>query len=226
VGTAAHVSDLSQTHALLHGEEKVAHADAGYTGVEKRPEIVAQHPGVEWRVAARRSKIKALAEGWAKDLTQAFEKLKARVRARVEHPFHIVKNLFHHRKVRYRGWPRIPPNCTCSSPWPIWSSPSARCWPRPGPEKRPGHRRTARRASPCAPRGLAALAGPAPNHPQHRHRVSRARQTQRQFTTDAPALFSASINSETKFTEEPEDSSKNRFLPPHFSGSDYRTCRR
>jgi IS5 family transposase len=226
VGTAAHVSDLSQTHALLHGEEKVAHADAGYTGVEKRPEIVAQHPGVEWRVAARRSKIKALAEGWAKDLTQAFEPLKARVRARVEHPFHIVKNLFHHRKVRYRGWPRIPPNCTCSSPWPIWSSPSARCWPRPGPEKRPGHRRTARRASPCAPRGLAALAGPAPNHPQHRHRVSRARQTQRQFTTDAPALFSASINSETKFTEEPEDSSKNRFLPPHFSGSDYRTCRR
>jgi IS5 family transposase len=97
------VSDLSQTHALLHGEEKVAHADAGYTGVEKRPEIVAQHPGVEWRVAARRSKIKALAEGWAKDLTQAFEPLKARVRARGEHPFHIVKNLFHHHKVRYRG---------------------------------------------------------------------------------------------------------------------------
>jgi len=25
------------------------------------------------------------------------------VRARVEHPFHVVKNLFRHRKVRYRG---------------------------------------------------------------------------------------------------------------------------
>ena len=38
-----------------------------------------------------------------KDLTLGFEKLKARARALVEHPFHIVKNLFKHRKVRYRG---------------------------------------------------------------------------------------------------------------------------
>ena len=103
VGTAAHVSDLSQAHALLHGEEQTAHADAGYTGVEKRAEILAQHPRVEWWVALKRGKVKALAEGWVKDLTQGFETLKARVRARVEHPFHIVKNLFHHRKVRYRG---------------------------------------------------------------------------------------------------------------------------
>ena len=39
-GTAANVSDISQTHELLHGEEKVVHADAGYIGVEKRPEII------------------------------------------------------------------------------------------------------------------------------------------------------------------------------------------
>ncbi len=32
VGTAAHVSDLSLAHALLHWEEQTAHADAGYTG--------------------------------------------------------------------------------------------------------------------------------------------------------------------------------------------------
>ncbi|MDA1278329.1 MAG: transposase, partial [Verrucomicrobia bacterium] len=100
---SANVSDLSQAHALLHGEEQRTHADAGYTGVEKRAEIVAQHPTVEWRVALRRSKVKALPEGWVQDLTKAYETLKARVRARVEHPFHIVKNLFHHRKVRYRG---------------------------------------------------------------------------------------------------------------------------
>ena len=64
---------------------------------------MAQCPGVEWRVALRRGQVKALAGGWVKDLTKGFETLKARVRARVEHPFHIVKNLFHHRKVRYRG---------------------------------------------------------------------------------------------------------------------------
>jgi hypothetical protein len=36
-------------------------------------------------------------------MTLGFEKLKARTRALVEHPFHIVKNLFRHRKVRCRG---------------------------------------------------------------------------------------------------------------------------
>jgi IS5 family transposase len=102
-GTAANVSDISQAHALLHGEEKRAGADAGYTGVEKRPEIVALGRGIEWRVAARRSTIKAQPEGWAKAISGAWEKLKARARALVEHPFHIIKNLFKHRKVRYRG---------------------------------------------------------------------------------------------------------------------------
>ena len=103
VGTAANVSDISQTHELLHGEEKTAHVDAGYIGVEKRAEIIAKHGAVEWRIAAKRSQIKALPESWVKDLTLGFEKLKARARALVEHPFHIVKNLFKHRKVRYRG---------------------------------------------------------------------------------------------------------------------------
>ena len=77
--------------------------DAGYLGVEKRPEIASRGADVSWFVAAKRGQVKALAEGWVKDLTQAFEKLKARVRARVEHPFHISKNLFKHRKTRYRG---------------------------------------------------------------------------------------------------------------------------
>ena len=86
-GTAANESDISQTHKLLHGEEKTAHADAGYTGVEKRAEILAGHGGVEWRVATRRSKLKEMPESWVKDLTVRFEKLKAQTRALVEHPF-------------------------------------------------------------------------------------------------------------------------------------------
>jgi IS5 family transposase len=101
--TAANVSDIAQTHALLHGEERVVYADAGYVGVEKRPEIVSAHGAVCFEVAAKRGKIKALAEGAIKSLTLELEKLKAQVRARVEHPFHIIKNLFRHRKTRYRG---------------------------------------------------------------------------------------------------------------------------
>lgn len=102
-GTAANESDISQTHKLLHGAEKIVHADAGYTGVEKRAEIIAAHSNVEWRVATKRGKIKEMPESWVKDLSVRFEKLKAQTRALVEHPFHIVKNLFKHRKARYRG---------------------------------------------------------------------------------------------------------------------------
>ena len=38
VGTAANVADVTQVDKLLHGAENVICADAGYTGVEKRPE--------------------------------------------------------------------------------------------------------------------------------------------------------------------------------------------
>jgi transposase, IS5 family len=103
VGTAANVADVTKTAELLHGDEKQVHADAGYTGVEKRPEIVAMGRNIDWQIATKRGVIKALAEGAEKEALQAVEKTKASVRAFVEHPFHLVKNLFGHRKVRYRG---------------------------------------------------------------------------------------------------------------------------
>jgi IS5 family transposase len=102
-GTAANVADISETHKLLHGEEKAAVLDAGYIGVEKRAEIMAQHPKVAFYVAAKRGKIKAMTDGPLKEALQRYEKAKAQVRALVEHPFHIIKNLFRHGKVRYRG---------------------------------------------------------------------------------------------------------------------------
>jgi IS5 family transposase len=87
----------------LHGAETQVHADAGDTGVEKRPEIVALERKLDWQIACKRGIIKAMAEGAEKEALKAVEKAKAAVRAYVEHPFHIVKNLFRHRKVRYRG---------------------------------------------------------------------------------------------------------------------------
>jgi transposase, IS5 family len=88
---------------LRPGEEKAGYADAGYLGVEKRAEITTRSPGVEWPVAAKRGRIKTMAEGVIKELTIELERLTAQVRARVEHPFHILKNLFRHRKTRSRG---------------------------------------------------------------------------------------------------------------------------
>ena len=37
------------------------------------------------------------------DLLEQIEHAKAGIRAKVEHPFHVVKNLFGHRKTRYMG---------------------------------------------------------------------------------------------------------------------------
>lgn len=103
VVTAANVADVTKTAELLHGQETQVHADAGYIGVEKRPEIMTMERKIDWQIARKRGVIKALAEGAEKEALQAVEKAKASVRAFVEHPFHIVKNIFRHRKVRYRG---------------------------------------------------------------------------------------------------------------------------
>ena len=100
-GTAANVADITETKRLLHGEESDVFADAGYTGVAKRDEF--KNTNVTWHVAEKRGKLKKMTEGPHKDLVTQFERAKAQIRAKVEHPFHVVKNLFRHRKVRYRG---------------------------------------------------------------------------------------------------------------------------
>ena len=107
--TAANQSDVAHTHAVLHGQEAFVSVDAGYTGVAKREEVkTAQADGtirsdIEWHVADRRSNINKMAEGPLKVLKKALERVKAQIRSKVEHPFHVVKNLFHYKKVRYKG---------------------------------------------------------------------------------------------------------------------------
>ena len=100
VGTAANEADINQMAAVLHGAEEDVFADAGYTGADKRPEH--EDRDVSWNIAIKRSIIKALPKG-LRDLAEPVERALAQVRAWVEHPFHIVKNLFRHKKLRYRG---------------------------------------------------------------------------------------------------------------------------
>ena len=100
IGTAANEADINQTASLLHGREKDVFADAGYTGADKRPELEARD--VTWNIAIKRSIINALPKG-LRDLAEPVERALSQVRARVEHPFHIIKDLFRQRKLRYRG---------------------------------------------------------------------------------------------------------------------------
>ncbi|AKZ25278.1 transposase (plasmid) [Ralstonia solanacearum] len=102
VGTAANVNDVTQAHALLHGEEADVFGDAGYQGVDKRDET--QGIVVDWHVAMRPGKRRALDKSSALGkLQDELERVKARIRAKVEHPFRVIKRQFGHMKVRYRG---------------------------------------------------------------------------------------------------------------------------
>src|SRR5450830_1804384 len=100
-GTSGHVGDVTEGNSLLHGEETVAFGDAGYQGIDKRPDAQAD---VTWHVAMRPGKRKALDKDNEGDaMLDTAEKLKASVRAKVEHPFRVIKRQFGFIKVRYRG---------------------------------------------------------------------------------------------------------------------------
>ena len=100
IGTAANVHDVTQGHGLLHGEESVVFADAGYQGATNRAEAT----GVDWHVAMRPGKRRALDKNspWGNLLDKA-EQMKASVRAKAEHPFRVIKCQFGFTKVRYKG---------------------------------------------------------------------------------------------------------------------------
>lgn len=101
VGTAGNVSDVAQAHALLHGGESVVLGDAGYQGVAKRAENADKE--IDWHTALRPSLRKAFKKNPLGRAKEKLEQVKASVRAKVEHCFHVVKCLFKHRKTRYRG---------------------------------------------------------------------------------------------------------------------------
>ena len=102
VGTAANVNDVTQAHRLVLGSESEVFADAGYQGVDKREDTQAIE--AEWHVAMRPGKSRVLDKSTPMGaIMDQLEQAKARIRAKVEHPFRVIKRQFGHMKVRYRG---------------------------------------------------------------------------------------------------------------------------
>ena len=102
--TAANVSDVAVAPSLLRPDDEFCYADAGYTGIGKRPEVRGDPTlsGVEWRVARRRSRVPGRDHpevSWERGTGSSL----SRVRSKVEHPFHVIKDLFGLRRTRYRG---------------------------------------------------------------------------------------------------------------------------
>ena len=113
--TAANTHDVTEAHRLLHGGETVVWGDAGYQGVGKREENLWRE--VDWQVTMRPGRRRKLESGSDEALT---EKLKASVRARVEHPFLYVKRRFGYAKVRYRGLDKNTERLAASSGAGVW----------------------------------------------------------------------------------------------------------
>jgi IS5 family transposase len=94
--SAASVSDVHMLPDLLHGEEKKVWGDAGYQG--QTAAIHEAAPAAQ-DMTSRRVKTKAGVDQEQKRKNRT----KARVRAKVEWPFRILKRVFGFTMVRYRG---------------------------------------------------------------------------------------------------------------------------
>lgn len=94
--SAANLHDSQAMDELLHGEEKALWGDSAYQSKERQQ--TAEDNGLTWHVNVKASRHRALTE---KERQQNRER--SRARAIVEHPYRIVKVLWGHTKVRYKG---------------------------------------------------------------------------------------------------------------------------
>ena len=87
-GTGGHVADVTEGNALAHGQETVVYADPEYQGADRRPDA---KPSMRWQVAMRPGKRRELDKdnNSVDALVDKIEKLKASIRAKVEHPFRL-----------------------------------------------------------------------------------------------------------------------------------------
>ena len=103
--TAANVHDVTQTAALLTGEEEVVYGDSGYLGAGKREDAIIQNKSgrkIKYKINRRPSQLKKLSRSGRYAAKKA-EHAKSSVRAKVEHVFSVVKKQLRFRKTRYRG---------------------------------------------------------------------------------------------------------------------------
>ena len=104
VVTPANEHDISVASQLIREDDEVVYGDAGYLGVEKRPEILANEhlAGIDYRINRRPGKLPRKIDP-AINWERTIEHDKSSVRCKVEHPFRYIKVLFGYRKVAYRG---------------------------------------------------------------------------------------------------------------------------
>ena len=94
--TAASVADITQLPDLLHGQEREVFGDQAYWKEDDREFLEAR--GMRYRINRRPTSKRPLSERW-----RMINRARSRTRARGEHAFRVVKQLWGFAKVRYRG---------------------------------------------------------------------------------------------------------------------------
>ncbi len=94
--STAKLHDSQVWDVLLHGEETSVWADKGYVSAER--EAAFKAPGKVWGVMRKTPKGSPL-----HPVDAQINRIIAMVRAKVEHPFRVIKRQFGHVKTRYRG---------------------------------------------------------------------------------------------------------------------------
>jgi transposase, IS5 family len=104
VVTTAKVHDSRVLPQLLHGQETVLYGDTAY--VNRSRQRIYEARGLQWRVQRRAP--------WKAPLREAdreWNREQSKVRSKVEHIFQVIKHLWGHRKVRYRGLAKNEAHC-------------------------------------------------------------------------------------------------------------------
>ena len=99
VTTTAKVADIKMLSSLLTGEERSVFGDKAYSKEEDK--VAARKAGILYAMSDRAKKNHPLSSSQRKK-----NRKHSSIRSKVEHPFHVLKNLWHFTKVRYRGLPK------------------------------------------------------------------------------------------------------------------------
>jgi transposase, IS5 family len=94
--TDASVADINQMPELLHGQEREVFGDQAYWKEDDRKFL--EGWGVRYRINRRPTAHRPLSERW-----RMINRARSRTRARGEHAFRVIKQLWGFAKVRYRG---------------------------------------------------------------------------------------------------------------------------
>ncbi len=119
VVTAANVADITKTAELLHGQETQVHADAGYTGVEKREDITALNRTIDGQIARKRGQLKSWGKARRRNCSRRWSKPRPPSVPSWSIPFTSSRTCFGTERCATGGWRKTAINSTPSSDWPI-----------------------------------------------------------------------------------------------------------